>query len=102
MIERFRIIPNFFNNSDIYNFDKQIDTLVEELKEKEAQGPFQFQPIGPNLKKKSSLDFFFLRLTDNNFNFSKMIYYKDEEEKFIKGEIFISNLNKFYSKNYLD
>ena len=25
LIERFRIIPNFFINNDIYNFDKQID-----------------------------------------------------------------------------
>tara|TARA_Y100000591_G_scaffold332202_1_gene368658 strand:- start:2310 stop:3863 length:1554 start_codon:yes stop_codon:yes gene_type:complete len=95
LIERFRIIPNFFINNYMYSFDKQIDVLVEELKEEESRGPFEFRPMGNNLKKKSSLDFFLLRLTDNNFNFSKMIYYKDDEEKFIKGESLFQILTSF-------
>ena len=52
LIERFRIIPNFFINKDMYSFDKQIDVSIEGIKEIESQGPFEFVPIGPNLKKK--------------------------------------------------
>tara|TARA_B100001093_G_C26810473_1_gene1007364 strand:- start:97 stop:1623 length:1527 start_codon:yes stop_codon:yes gene_type:complete len=82
IIKRFKIIFDFYDQREKYSFDHQINDLIK-MVEKNRDKTIE---IAPNLISKSSLDFFLLRISENNFNLSRMIFYKNKETKFINGE----------------
>ncbi len=82
IIKRLKILSVFYDQKEKYSFDRQINDLIK-MVEKNREKTIE---IPPNLVSKSSLDFFLLRISENNFNLSRMIFYKKDETRFINGE----------------